>query len=555
MESMTLASQIQKEYRDGINYKNRMGYLKKWAEYEKFKAGEQWPPATEKTRNLPRPVFNIIDLIESHKVSTVMNENIKMVFSSDEGKVNTDLASSADIFTRYADTIWEITKQDDLNEEALEIAANAGTAIIHYYWDAAVNGGSTVAWQGQLQGEVIDPANFFPGNPQQRKVQKMPYIIISSRELVANVQEEARRSRLSEEQIKLIVPDRDTEEEAYQYGKIELEDSDKVTILTKYYRKKDDYIYFAKVAGNVVIKPETNTNRKLYPIAAMQWKRRRKAFFGISETEGLIPNQKGINFLMAMQLLSVQLTGWPKLVFKSGALPPGFTPTNTPGEIIEDKGNMPGENIRYMNPGPISPVAQMLTEKFIEYTKEVNGAHEAAMGETPGGELNATAIMLLQKASGVPIESIRRRFYSLVEDIGRIWEEFFKINYRPTRLVNLKDDNGEEYSTFFNGEEHSEVEMHLKIDIGPASTYSETLMMSSLDRFLEKQYISFEQYLKYAPKNVVPFKDRLLKEIQEQEQMAATQQAMMPQMPEMPGAEQMFQPPMEQPPMPLSGFP
>lgn len=524
---MTLASQVQKQYRDGINYKNRMGYLKKWAEYERFKSGDQWPAPTEKTRNLPRPVFNIIELIEAHKVSTVMNENIKMVFSSDEGTVNQALADSADLFTRYADATWERIKQDELNEEGLEIGANTGTVIWHYYWDAEASGGSSVIWQGQMNGEVIDPANFFPGNPQQRKVQKQPYNIISHRDLVENVRDEARKNGLSEEQVSLIVADKDTEDETYDLGKVEMEDSNKVTVLTKYYRKKDSYVYFIKVAGNVVIKPETSTMRKLYPIAVMQWKRRRKSFFGIGDTEGLIPNQKAINFLMAMQLLSVQLTGWPKLVYKSGALPLGFAITNTPGEIIEDKSNMPGENIRYMNPGPISPVAQILIDKFLEYTKEVSGAHEAAMGETPGGELNATAIMLLQKASGVPIESIRRRFYSVVEDIGRIWEEFFKVNYQPTRLVNLKNDDGEEFTAPFNGFDHADTDMQLKIDIGPASTYSETLMMSSLDRFLDQNRITFEQYLKYAPKNVVPFKDRLLKEIQQQQQLMAQQQAAM----------------------------
>ena len=48
-------------------------------------------------------------------------------------------------------------------------------------------------------------------------------------------------------------------------------------------------------------------------------------------------------------------------------------------------------------------------------------------------------------------------------------------------------------------------------------------MMSSLDKFLEKQYIGFDQYLRYAPKTVVPFKDRLLKEMEQREEMMAQQ--------------------------------
>lgn len=46
-------------------------------------------------------------------------------------------------------------------------------------------------------------------------------------------------------------------------------------------------------------------------------------------------------------------------------------------------------------------------------------------------------------------------------------------------------------------------------------------MMASLDKFYDKQAIDIEQYLEYAPKNVVPFKDRMLKKIKEQREQQA----------------------------------
>jgi hypothetical protein len=150
------------------------------------------------------------------------------------------------------------------------------------------------------------------------------------------------------------------------------------------------------------------------------------------------------------------------------------------------------------------------------YTKEVSGANESAMGEQISSDLNASAIMMLQKAAGIPIESVKRRFYQSMENIGLIWADFWKAYYNTTRAVTLKNDDDEPYTDEFKGEDHKDVEMQLKIDIGPSSSYSETLMMSSLDKFLEMQQITFEQYLKYVPRNVVPFKDRLLKEVQEQ---------------------------------------
>lgn len=536
---MELAGTVQQQYKDGLSYKKQQGYLHNWAEYERFRAGDQWPKTTNRTKDLPRPVFNVIDQIQGHKVSSVMNENIKMVFtameSADQSQVDPTTgqeiqdpeSQSADLFTRYADSTWERLKQDDLNEEALDSASNVGTCIWHYYWDSSKSGGQKLKYIGEMCGEIIDPVNFFPGNPQNRDVQKQPYIIITHRDEVVNVQKEALANKVSNELIALITPDKETEDQAYDMAKVEVSGSKKVTVLTKYW-KENDSIYFMKVAGNVVVKPKTDTRLKLYPLAVMQWKRRKKSIFGNGDTEGLIPNQKSINFLIAMQILSVQNTGWPKMLLKKEFI--RQNPSNTPGEILIDSGPPGSWNAQYMNPGQISGHAQALVDNIMSYTKEVSGANESAMGEQISAQLNASAIMMLQKAAGIPIESVKRRFYQAMEDIGRIWEQFWKVFYNTERLVRLKDDNQEPYTTTFTGTQHAETDMQLKIDIGPSSSYSETIMMSSLDKLYDKGDIDVTQYLKYVPQNVAPFKERLLKDIEQRKQEQAQMQAQQSQM-------------------------
>jgi hypothetical protein len=532
---LELASKVETEYKEGLQYKKQMGFLHNWAEYERFKAGDQWPAATEKTKNLPRPVFNIIRQVQNHKVASVMNENIKMVFTAQDVEPEIDEAGNqidppeveaADKFTRYADTTWENMKQDQLNEEALESAANVGTGIWHYYWDSSISGGNSLKYVGDIAGEVLDPVNYFPGNPQNKDVQKQPYNIITHRDLVANVREEARNNGISDEYVLLIRADSETEDQAYDMAKKELTNSDKVTVITKYWKENGE-IYFMKVASGIVIKPATNTKMKRYPLVVMQWDRRKKSVFGIGDTEGLIPNQKAINFLMAMQLLSVQLTGWPKLAVDKTYIKQQIS--NTPGEVINVSGVQTSidQAIKYLNPATMPAHVPALVDSFIAYTKEVVGANENALGEQNSSQLNATAIMLLQKASGVPIESIKRRFYQAMEDVGLVWSEFWKVYYNTDRMVSLEDDDGEQYSEVFNGSDYADVDMRLKIDIGPSSSYSESLMMTSLDKLFDNQFISLEQYLKYAPKNVIPFKDRLLREIQVQQEQAAQQQQQM----------------------------
>jgi hypothetical protein len=57
-------------------------------------------------------------------------------------------------------------------------------------------------------------------------------------------------------------------------------------------------------------------------------------------------------------------------------------------------------------------------------------------------------------------------------------------------------------------------------------------MMSSLDKLFDGQHISLEDYLEFAPQNVIPFKDRLLKKIEAQKQAQNMQivQQMPPEM-------------------------
>lgn len=457
-----------------------------------------------------------------------MNENIKMVFSANDAEEDSLEYEAADLFTRYADTTWEIIKQDQLNEEALDAGATTGAAILHYYWDTSKQGGNRLKYVGEIAGEVIDPVNFFPGNPQNHNVQEQPYLIITHRDLVDNVRKQAKDNGANKEAIALIKPDSETTDQAYDMAQKELSDN-KVTVLTKYW-KENGTVYHMKVASGVIVKPKTKMRINLYPLAVMQWERRKRSIFGTSDVEGLIPNQKAVNFLMAMQLLSVQLTGWPKLIVDKAMVKQQIT--NTPGEVVNVSSiNGPVSNaVQYMVPGHVSNNAPNLVDAFLSYTKEAAGANENALGEQNTAQLNATAIMLLQKAAGVPLESIKRRFYQLMEDVGRIWEEFWKVYYNTDRLVSVENDEGEAETTIFNGEKYQDVDMNLKIDIGPSSSYSESLMMTSLDKLFDMGHIQLEDYLQFAPKNVIPFKDRLLKKIQERhDQMMLEQEQMFEQ--------------------------
>lgn len=514
---------LSKHYANGLKYHKSMGFYEKWPEYERFLAGDQWPAATERTKGLPRPVFNLIAYIQTHKKAAVMGDSIKMVYTSeeiDEAGVDPlidNAMNGADKFTKFADATWERLDQDKLNDEMLVSASNCGTGILHYYWNNTIKGGLTNKYIGDFEGEFIDPANCFFGDTQCTDVQKQPYILISHRELTKNVIEAARKGGVPETLVSLINADKNTNDELYDAAKHEMEDMGKVTVLTEYY-KKNGNVYFKKVCNDVVIVPETNTMLTRYPIAVMTWKPRKKCSYGIGDTEGLIANQKGVNFSLAMMLLSQQQTGWPKLLAKPGAIKQQIT--NAPGEIITDYYVGDGDGIKYMNTQSFSANTFGLVDKFISLTKDLNGANDASMGIAPGADMSAQAIMLLQRSAGVPLEDIKKRFYRCVEDIGRIWEDIWKTKYNLPRKVKVTGEDGNDAMMEFTGTDYKDAPMSLKIDIGPASTYSEFTAQSTLDKLYDKGAIDTVTYLKFSSKTAVPFKTELIKELENQMQVS-----------------------------------
>ena len=538
------------QYKNGLSFQQSMGFSYKFPEYERFKCGDQWPPVTERTKALPRPVFNIISMFVSNKKSSVLNNNMKMVFSSAETGDNTDeyempeirekAVKGAEQYTSYAQNLWFELGQDSLNDSCVEDAATNGTGILHYYWDYSVKGGKITPYSGALRGETIDALNFFVSNPHEADVQKQDWVIISSRMSVNAAKEIAKANGAAENVIELIRPDEDTADEGYDTARLEQQGSKNITMLTKYYRKNGS-VYYSRSTKNVVlvkdkcltpisnvftdneIESETTVEPEyitLYPIAVFNWQKRKKCIFGHGEVEGIIPNQKAINFNIGMMLLSVQDTGWPKMLVKPGALRQPVT--NLPGEIITDYYTS-GDGVKYMQPPNFSYIAINLTDKIMDLSRSTSGVTEVTTGEQLGANMAASAIIALQNQAKLPIDNIQKRFYRTIKNVGRIWEQFFKTYYSMERSVVKKDVGDRPEAYLFRGTDYADVDFDLIIDVGASSTYSEALGQATLDKMYDKGDIDVDAYIELSPPNVMPFKESLRQIRQRQPQEVAAQ--------------------------------
>jgi len=515
-------------YRAGKAYQSAMGFTELFPQCVDFREGRQWPAATKATRSLPRPVFNFCDKYVRTKRANILNQPVQLVYAPAAASPDArELAQrGARVYSDFAATLWKELRQDDLNESFLDDAATLGTGILHYYWDPAADGGALLG-HGALRGEVLDPLTVLFGDPQEQDVQAQPYILIATRVPVERVRGLARAEGLPSAQVRLIAPD-DEEPDTYEASRLEDPREKKCTLLTMYYREAGK-VYYDRATKSVTLvcgrsltpgMPDLAQNGEgaapdaasvlargveHYPLAVMQWQKRKRSIYGIGEVEGMIPAQKAVNWLMGMNVLSVQDTAWPKLLVKPGALRQEVT--NTPGEIIEDH-SIAGSGIGYLQTPGISVSAMALVDKLGALMQDASGVTEVVSGDPYTSNMAASAIIALQNQAKQPIISMQKRFYRVLEEVGRIWEEFFKFYYTLPRPLTV-GTAGENAQVLFVGSDFAAVDYRLEVDAGAGSEYSEALSQATLDRLFERGDIDLDTYVELCPKNVMPFKEQL----------------------------------------------
>jgi len=301
-----------------------------------------------------------------------------------------------------------------------------------------------------------------------------------------------------------------------------------------------------------------------YPFAIFNWEERMDCIYGSDEVSPIIPNQKLYNGIDAMNAMSIQLMGFPKMFIDTRYIEARQI-TNTVGEIIRsNSANMPTNYvpISYIQPAQQTNAVTNTLELIMQKTKDVSGSNEAVTGEANTN--NASAIMLLQKSSGLPTEDIRRRYYQYIEDIGTILVDFYKGYYTDDRLMQYKKSDGSYGEVEFNADIIRDVEFTIRSDIGASSVFADSNAIATLDKMVQLQFLGKVEYLKLLPKSAAPFKEELLAIWKEEAELAKKIQAEMgtdaagyptEQAPQEPSLEEQMQGEIggEQPPQPPEG--
>ncbi len=513
---------VWKEYQKGLGVNTQLGLYANVRTNENFFIGKQWEGV--EANGLPTPVFNFLKRVVLFTVAGITSNNIKIQASALNNAVNVkDIDVVTGVVNKEFEALFETNRIASLLRECLRNAAVDGDGCTYTYWDPDIDTGHPV--RGAVVTEIIENTRVFFGNVNSRRVQKQPYIIITTREMLAQVRERALENGC--DSIDAITTDTDER----GMDKENLSD-DKVTVILKLWRNKETgTVWGIETTKNAVIKRPWDIGLTLYPVTWLGWDHVQDSYHGQAMITGLIPNQIFINKLFAMSMISLMTTAYPKIVYDKTRV---LKWDNRVGAAIPVNGGDVNNVARIIDPAQISPQIAQFIELAVGYTQTFLGATSAALGDTRPN--NTSAIIALQRAAATPNELTKQNLYDSLEDLGRIYIDFIS-SYYGTRQVLIDQPKcfapvaamadipaDGRIPIQFDFGQLKDLCLSIKLDVGASAYWSEIASMQTLDNLLVRGKIDLIDYLERIPNGYISKQQELIDKLKNT-QIAQTQVA------------------------------
>ena len=528
-------------YEKGIQYNSSFKPNKDYYEaikvWNDFYNGDQWN-GVGGSSELPKLVFNYTKRIIDFKIASVTSSDISVSVEplrntpvTDDNELEID---NTDFVNNEIKNVFEKWNFRILKKRALRKAGISGDMCAHITFnpEAKPFRGFAPDVRGEMEIELIDATNIYFGNANIKSVSKQPYIIIVGRDTVQNLQEEAKQFKT---QYNDIESDDDTEYQLTEFANVEVEPADiekdsdgKAKYIYYYYKKKvgeDIHVFVTKCTKDAIIYQDIDTEYSDYPVAFANWYELENTYHGRGEVEGICPNQIAINKMFAMIVYHQMMTAFPTAVYDKDVIKSwnnqigtAFALSNLNGRSIKDVAG-------YLNPANMSDYIIKVIDLAIQYTKDCMGVSDASLGNVD--PKNTSAILAVQKSTAVPLENVKDNLYDFVEQIVRIMIDVMGTKYGERPVVITDEEDGNRTIEKYDFAQLKGMDLHIGIDVGESSYYSEIAMLQTMDNLLQGQYIEFIDYLERIPNEMFPKKAEYIAQIkakQQQEKEASYEQ-------------------------------
>lgn len=511
-EKITDKTETWERYERGKNYCSGLNLYAQTDKNWRYFQGDQWRGANfggiSKVRyNFIQPIVNYkITIVAQNMMTLSYNPNVfEMLLDDDNEAFMPTAQETCDKLNEHASKLWERLKMDSVLWDCIQDAAVSGDSILYFYYDKT---------NEEAKMEMVDNTNIYYGDENDKSIQEQPYIIIAFRTTVERAREEARENGIEEDEVIQITSDSDTNEQAGDAAKRELEegkdDGDGKCIVLLELRKKrneagEKTVHCSKSTRNVTIQEWEDTGMANYPIVHMAWNRRKGCIRGYGEVQFLIDNQIEENKTLARRAMAVMQSAYPKIIYDSEAVGDVDKLLETGAAIAVEGDNVNAVNtkIAYLAPASMSNDAHNLSNEIMTVTKDLAGASDAAIGNVDPTKASGNAILAVRDASAAPMSKQVAIFKQFVEDIGRVWFDMwaaYSVNGKAI-LLEEETETGEITQRIerIPYDVLNRLKVNINVDISPANPYNKWAVEQTLENFLLQNRITFEEYVTALP--------------------------------------------------------
>lgn len=509
-------------YDSGIAYNNSiiMG-SKSYYEQIDVNIGIQEDPWRKvEADDISKPCIPIIEKAKQHIIANVTSTDISATiqpyeYTAKEEDRTPEMAEeieATDMANAEIRNIFDEQKYEFKVREGLSDAFDMGDMCLHTYWDTDIKplkGDKYSSIEGKICSELVDGPNIMFGNANNANPQVQPYIILIGRDMAINLQEEAKKYKETEK----VEDDTEWQYQAGDNGKVEVE-ADKygkaLYIIVYKKDKKTKTIHATKLTKNAYMYKDIDTGLSRYPIAWMNYCKQKNQYHGRAGASRLIPNQIAVNKLLAMIVYSVMKTAFPTMVYNADKM---SAPTNEIGKAIGLHNMQPNEGVRevasYLDVGQVSSQVIQTINLIVDYTKDMLGINDAAVGNTNAD--NTSAMALAEKLSSVPLENLRSNLYEFTEQYVDNILDMIGTKYGTRPVVKKDGENAQ--IVMYDFSKIKNLNVNKRIDVGAIGYASELSSLKELRDLLEMGQITVVDYLERLPEYTIPKVKELVEDI------------------------------------------
>lgn len=464
MAEIAQSTKFWRRYQKGLDYLDVKDLVNRSNMCWNFFLGKQWE-GLETDGEYP-PFLNFIHPNVMRKVTTIYTNRMSVNYTDMEGR--TDLQPVYERLSQMFSAKWEKSNEDTLCRQTVKHGNITGDGIQYFP-------------TGEVEDvQILNNTDVLYGDESEPNIQRQPYIIIQERRRVEEVKEMARENGISEEEIALITPDRDTEYVLGNTDEVENADSSdsmKVTLITHFEKKKEslteavyedtedgervgrlvetgerDVVYVAKCTKNAMVMKEQPIKGKpseieqlngkqgralsLYPLVKFSWEEAPNDARGVSQVECLIPNQILVNKTIARRSMVTENTAYPRMAYDETMIsnPDDLMKVGMPIAVTSGGAQSVNQAISYLNPASHSPEPKQLTDDILEITQELSGSGDTTMGNIDLQRVAASAIVAVNdKAESMHDETVAN-LELFTEDLANLWVELWQV-YQPNGMT------------------------------------------------------------------------------------------------------------------------